>query len=475
MSTRRVQSVGIDLGTTTSQLIFSALEIVNTAGPTSIPHYEFSKREILYVSPVLFTPFDAQGQIAVQALDGFIRQQYQQAGMALKDVESGAIIITGETSKARNARETVMVLAEALGDFVVATAGPHLESVVAGRGSGAAEYSEKNMACVLNIDVGGGTSNYAVFENGQLSDTACLNVGGRLVQTHKDGQVHRVHAPAAHIVRELFSQAKAQADLSLQDLKRIAQRMASLIVEIIEAKISPLARTLLMTEGLREAYRYQAVFISGGVGECLAHPSAESPYRFGDLGPLLAQALGELLQAKGIPVREPAQTLRATVIGAGAHTLTLSGSTVWNKYQGAPLRNVPVVHSRMPWRSYRPGALVAAWQLALKGQDLDPSEDLYALSLPDGIPLTCQTVWQVALELQAFSRSHATCAHPLIAVTSQDVGKAIGMELFRLIPGRQLLVLDEVHTREGDYLDIGNSFFNGGTIPITVKSLAFPQ
>jgi ethanolamine utilization protein EutA len=119
--------------------------------------------------------------------------------------------------------------------------------------------------------------------------------------------------------------------------------------------------------------------------------------------------------------------------------------------------------------------LVAAWQLALKGQDLDPSEDLYALSLPDGIPLTCQTVWQVALELQAFSRSHATCAHPLIAVTSQDVGKAIGMELFRLIPGRQLLVLDEVHTREGDYLDIGNSFFNGGTIPITVKSLAFPQ
>lgn len=475
MNTRRVQSVGIDIGTTTSQLIFSVLEIVNTAGPTSIPHYEFSKREICYASPVLFTPFDDHGQIAMEVLDGFIRQQYQQAGMALKDVESGAIIITGETSKARNARETVMVLAEALGDFVVATAGPHLESVVAGRGSGAAAYSEKNMASVLNIDVGGGTSNFAVFENGQLSDTACLNVGGRLVQTNGEGQVQRLHAPAMHIVRELFPQAKALADFTAQDLRHIAHRMAELIVEIIESNTSPLAQTLLMTEGLRQAPHYQAVFISGGVGECLAHPSDDSPFRFGDLGPWLAHALGEQLKAKGFPVREPVQTLRATVIGAGAHTLTLSGSTVWNKYQGAPLRNVPVVHSRMPWRSYRPGALVAAWQLALKGQDLDAGEDLYALSLPNDIPLTCQTVWQVALELQAFSRSHATCVHPLIAVTSQDVGKAIGMELFRLIPGRQLLVLDEVHTCEGDYLDIGNSFFNGGTIPITVKSLAFPQ
>ena len=338
-------------------------------------------------------------------LDGFIRQQYQQAGIDLKAVESGAIIITGETSKARNARETVMALAEGLGDFVVATAGPHLESVVAGRGSGAAEYSEKNMACVLNIDVGGGTSNFAVFENGILTDTACLNVGGRLVQTHSDGQVHLLHPPALPIIREQFPQGKSPADMTPDDLKRIAQRMAALIVEVIETTISPLAQTLLMTEGLREAYRYQAVFISGGVGECLAHPSSESVYRFGDLGPLLALALGELLATKGLPVREPAQTLRATVIGAGAHTLTLSGSTVWNKYQGAPLRNVPVVHSRMPWRSYRPGALVAAWQVALKGHDLDASDDLYALSLPDGIPLTCQTVWQVALELQAFSRN----------------------------------------------------------------------
>jgi len=311
-----------------------------------------------------------------------------------------------------------------------------------------------------------------VFEGGRVADTACLNVGGHLVETDAAGRVQRLHEPVRAIVQELSPHG---ADLTEPQLHRVADRMAELIVEVIEARPSPLARQLLMTEPLRAAHRYDAVFVSGGVGECMARPSAESPYRFGDIGPLLAQALRTRLEATALPLREPAQTLRATVIGAGAHTLTLSGSTVWNKYQGPPLRNVPVVHSRMSWRDYRPGALAEAWQKTVQGQDLDIGTDLYALSLPTDVPVTCQTVWQVALELQTFARSQAANPHPVIAVTTQDLGKALGMELFRLIPGRQLLVIDEVRTREGDYLDIGRSVFNGGTIPLTVKSLAFPH
>ena len=475
MNTRCMRSIGIDLGTTTSQVIFSELEIVNTAGPTSVPHYEFSRRDVLYVSPVIFTPFAADGNVDVQALDTFIRHQYGLAGLSMQEVESGAVIITGETSKVRNARDTVMSLAAGLGDFVVATAGPHLESVIAGRGSGAGAYSEKNAARVLNIDVGGGTSNYAVFEGGRVLDTACLNVGGHLLQTDAAGRVGTVHAPAAIILRELFGADGVASQLSAQELQKVAERMAGLIIEVIRARPSKLAQRLLMTEPLREAYRFDAVFISGGVGECMVHPTAESPYRFGDIGPLLAQALGRQLAEAGFPVREPMQTLRATVIGAGAHTLTLSGSTVWNKYQGTPLRNVPVLHPRMRWREFRPGALSVAWQDAVKGYDLDGIGDVYALALPDDIPPTCQTVWQAALELQSFSRTQPGSAHPLVAVTSQDIGKALGMELFRLVPGRELLIIDEVHTRAGDYLDIGKSYFSGGTIPVTVKSLAFPH
>lgn len=473
---RRLNSVGIDVGTTTSQVIFSTLEIVNTAGPSSVPHYEFSKRDITYVSPVMFTPFDQLGHVDADQLSTFVCQQYLAAGLQFQDVESGAIIITGETSKARNARETVMAIAQELGDFVVATAGPHLESVIAGRGSGAGEYSLKNAARVLNIDIGGGTSNYVVFEGGRVIDTACLNVGGHLVQTNLAGEVIHIHPPAELILKNLFGATCSNTTLTEKQLQQIARQMATLIIEIFENKPSTLATQLLMTNTLLEAYRFDAIFISGGVGECMVRPPTGSPYCFGDIGPLLAKSLTQQIAEKNLPVHEPAHTLRATVIGAGTHTMMLSGSTVWNKYQGKPLRNVPVVHSRMSWLDYRPDALASSWQIAVQGHDLEASVDLYALALPDNIPITCQTVWQTALELQKFVRVHATgSAHPLVVVASQDMGKALGMELSRLVPERSLLVIDEVSTRNGDYLDIGSCYFKGGAIPLTVKSLAFPQ
>ena len=474
-SPRRFHSVGIDIGTTTSQLIFSALEIINTAGPTSVPHYEFSKREIIHASEVIPTPFDDQAHVAIDRLDQFIRAEYERAGLSLPEVESGAVIITGETSKARNARDTVMWLAERLGDFVVATAGPHLESVIAGKGSGAAEYSEKHAARALNIDIGGGTSNYVVFEGGRVVDTACLNIGGHLVETDAGGRITRLHEPALAVLREVLGEQYDLADITVHDLAALADRMAELVVEIIVNRPSPLARKLLMTESLRDTYRLDALFISGGVGECLIRPASGSPFRYGDIGPLLAQALARRLDQGRFPVREPSQTIRATVIGAGAHTLLLSGSTVWNKYKGSPLRNVPVVHPPLKWADFRPGALSQSWKGAVEDHDLEAAQDLYALALPDHVPVTCQTVWQVALELQSFVRSFSSNAHPLVVVTSQDMGKALGMELFRLVRGRELLIVDEVRTRDGDYLDIGRGHAGEGAIPITVKSLAFPH
>jgi ethanolamine utilization protein EutA len=146
MSTRRINSVGIDVGTTTTQVIFSSLELTNRAAASQVPRYEFSQRDITYVSPVVFTPLDNEGQIRVTELAAFVETQYRAAHLTHEQVESGAIIVTGETSKARNARQTVMELAESLGDFVVATAGPHLESIIAGHGSGAGEYSRINSA-----------------------------------------------------------------------------------------------------------------------------------------------------------------------------------------------------------------------------------------------------------------------------------------------------------------------------------------
>ncbi len=470
MNTRRLLSVGIDVGTTTTQLIFSALEVTNRAPVNQVPRYEFTRREIIHQSPVIFTPFTAERTIDVAQLLTFIDTQYAAAKMTRAEIESGAIIITGESSKTRNARATIMEVSDQLGDFVVATAGPHLESIIAARGSGAAEYSRANAATVLNIDIGGGTSNYAVFAGGRATDSACLNVGGHLIEADEAGRVSRVHEPARLICHELFGNADPQR-LSLAQLDAVAARMAALVVEVIDGTLSPLAQSLMMTGALRQAYAYDAVFISGGVGACLYHPeTVASPFAYRDIGPLLAASLKPLLDPRTLV--EPAQTVRATVIGAGAHTLSLSGSTIWVSTASLPLKNLPVAHPAV----LDVTGLGDAWEQAVRRLDLDPDRDAYALALPEAIEPLYRNIVAIAAELLSFCRqSAATNAHPLLVICAQDLGKALGMELQPQLGSRELAVIDEVQTREGDYLDIGLPIFSGSLLPVTIKSLAFPS
>lgn len=138
MNTRQLLSVGIDIGTTTTQVIFSHLELVNRAAVSQVPRYEFIKREISWQSPVFFTPVDKQGGLKEAELKTLILEQYQAAGIAPESVDSGAIIITGESAKTRNARPAVMVLSQSLVDFVARFPNPHPLLVVAGQDFGKA-------------------------------------------------------------------------------------------------------------------------------------------------------------------------------------------------------------------------------------------------------------------------------------------------------------------------------------------------
>ncbi|MDR0576043.1 MAG: ethanolamine ammonia-lyase reactivating factor EutA [Candidatus Accumulibacter sp.] len=475
----RIHSVGIDIGTTTSQVIFSRLEVVNRAAVSQVPAYEFSRREILYVSPAVSTPIDDDGHVHEDELRDFVLAQYAAAGFDTRRIASGAIIITGETSKARNARAAIMGLAERLGDFVVATAGPHLESVIAGQGSGAAEMSRQGNSRVLNIDIGGGTSNYAVFEAGRVVDTACLNVGGHLLELGSDGRVRRLHAPARAVCDELFGAGFQESIIDLQKAERLARRMAELVYEICVGAPSVLAQKLLMTPSLRAGHRYDAVCVSGGVGACFYHPeTAASPLAFGDIGPMLAEALRQHAGLRALPLAEPKHTLRATVIGAGVYSLSLSGSTIWLDNGQLPIRNVPVAHPADSWRECAAageGRLAAAWSLALRRMDISPETDSYALALPDDTPVAYRGVEYCAGELARFAGGHPAGARPLLVVARQDIGKALGMLLQPRLPGREIAVIDEVFTREGDYIDIGKPFLGGEIVPLTIKSLAFPS
>ena len=467
-----ITSVGIDIGTTTTQLVFSRLTMGNTAGPTQVPRYVITDRVIIYGSPVAFTPKKrvpgGGDAIDEAALGDMVTAWYADAGMARENVTSGAVIITGESLKKSNARKAVFGLSSSLGDFVVATAGPHLESVIAGRGSGAAAFSTKNRACALNIDVGGGTSNYAVFSNGQVVDTACLNVGGRLVETDASGRVTAVHPPALPVLRALYGEIPAA--LQHGHLTRLAERMASIIYEQTQGMTCTEADALLQTEPLRADHTYDAVFISGGVGACCQTPP-EDPFVFGDMGPLLAEALMRDPGMRALPLRVPEGTVRATVIGAGAWSLTLSGSTVWVDDATLPLRNIPVVSVPLSWPDVpeNPGDHIRR-RVALF--DVDPAATPFALSFPD-IPARYQALRYLAEGVAAYAAALPPMRHPLIVALGRDMGKALGMELKLLLGGRELVVVDEVVLEDGDYLDLGKAMHGGGVVPLVVKSLAF--
>lgn len=481
MEEKTILSVGIDIGTTTTQLVFSSLALRNTAGPTQVPRYAITDRRVIYYSPVVFTPKisqsapgvtaavdSAQDRIDTERLAALIKAWYAEAGMDKAAVTTGAVIITGESLKTPNARAAVMELADSLGDFVVATAGPHLESVIAGRGSGAAAMSLQAGHTVLNIDIGGGTSNYAVFRMGNVLDTACLNVGGRLLETDREGRVTRLHAPALPILEEVFG--RVPSELSPADLTRLADRMADLIYDAAVGLSDPLGRKLLQTAPLNQGWRYDAVTISGGVGACCREPQAD-PFVYGDIGPLLAESLLRHPGMSALPLTPPKATVQATVIGAGSWSLSLSGSTVWAESEAFPLRNVPVVLAPLNWPEV-PSDLDAYLHERAGMYDVDLAVDCYALAFGH-MPATYAAVRYLAEGIAAFRHGHGRSEAPLIVALREDIGKALGMELRPLLPGGRLIVVDEVSLADGDYLDLGTPLREGGFVPLVIKSLAF--
>lgn len=471
MDRKVIMSVGIDVGTSTTQLIFSALHLVNRAGPTQVPRYEFTDRKILYQSPVAFTPKDHNDAINRSELAALVTGWFSQANVSPSEIETGAVIITGESLKATNAKESVMGLAEDLGDFVVATAGPHLESIIAGRGSGAATYSQENGKTVLNIDIGGGTANYVVFSLGHVVDTACLNVGGRLIQTDSTGRAETIHAPAKPVVEAVLGTGfSAPAG---DELSKVTDKMADIIYKIAIGEPDSLGNLLLQTPPLQQGHQYDAVFISGGVGACCYEASQGEPFRFGDVGPLLAKSLLQHRGMQSLPLVQPECTVRATVIGAGAWSLSLSGSTVWAKSNDLPLKNIPVVIPAIDWSQDDPQLCEKLVEGAMR-LDLDTSRDLFAVAIPGGFPVKYATVQYLCTQLEHFWNDLAFNGYPALVVVKEDVGKVLGMELNPTMKERALVVVDEVEVRDGDYIDLGKPLFEGGLVPMTIKSLAFP-
>src|SRR4051812_32678660 len=158
-------SVGIDIGSSGTQVIFSKINLRRLSEDLTSRYFVVS-RETLFLSPVSLTPYQSETRIDDAALKRIISQAYDAAGIDPKDIDTGAVILTGEALRRENAQAISGMIAEAGGDFVCATAGHHMESMLAAYGSGASRVSNEEGNRILNIDIGGGTTKLALVEKG---------------------------------------------------------------------------------------------------------------------------------------------------------------------------------------------------------------------------------------------------------------------------------------------------------------------
>ena len=473
---RQMVSVGIDIGTTTTQIIFSQLTLLEIARAGQIPRVDISERRVLYESEIVFTPLLDAETIDADRLAGILRSEYARAGIAPGQVETGAVIITGETARKKNADTILQAIADLAGDFVVTVAGPNVEGMIAGRGSGAANYSRQHFTTVTNIDIGGGSANSATFRQGSQVASAAMNYGGRVIEL-KDGVITAITRAGGWICEAAGVSLKVGDRPTLSDLRRVTDAMAAVTVNLIEGTTSPLAEKLYQTPPSPVSGKDRPLMFSGGIGYYFYDPiplsSVAEVARHGDIGPLLAESLRRNPTIQGYTVLKPAETQRATVLGASAQTLTLSGSTIWADQAILPLKNVPVIRAELPPPAdLTAPAIAGAVAQALQRWDLNLETDPFAVSLELDHLLDYPQLVQVAQGLVNFC-GRLPVQRPLIAIIKRDYAQALGQTVKGLVGDRPLLVIDQVGLEEGDYIDIGAPLMDGRVVPLVVKTLIF--
>ena len=450
-----LRSVGLDVGTTSTQMVLSELTVENRAGACAVPEMEIAQRKILYKSPVHFTPLLSGDLVDADALRKIVDTEYDKAGIRKSDVDTGAIIITGETSRKENARAVLAALSEYAGDFVVAAAGPDLESVLAAKGAGAVEYSRKTGKTVLHMDIGGGTSNLALIEDGKITATGCLNVGGRLLKIGADGVLTYV----SPVLQGLFSKQIGES-VSRDEVVELSETLVQALEMAAGLREEALLLYLLMTKEIAtpvcalvrndiKSKGDMVISFSGGVADCIEQ---ERPWlAFGDLGPELGRAIRESRLCRGEYVLGT-ETIRATVIGAGSHSAQLSGSTVFCQNVKLPLKNLPVVEV---------GEADTTAEILRKMQ----MQDMHPVLAMKGTP--SPGYWQVAELAEKLVR----CIRgPAYLALEADMAKALGQQLaLRLGKDAEILCIDRVKLGEGSFLDVGAPV--GPALPVVVKTL----
>ena len=468
-------TVGVDVGSSTSHLMFSRVHL-RRMGQALSSRFVVVNREVLHRSPIMLTPYRPDYSIDSDQLADFFHDAYRKAELKFEDIDAGAIILTGEALKRKNSRAIADLFAAESGKFVCASAGHHLESVMAAHGSGAVGLSRQTGQTILNVDIGGGTTKFALVRGGEVLHTSAVAVGGRLVARGDSGELVRIEGPAEQAAAVAGIRLSLDEPLSDADQAKLVATWMDVLVPLMHLESpSGLAAELMLTDTIPNDVKAEAVTFSGGVSEYIY---GREPGAFRDLGPALGAAIRSALEGGTIslPMLDPGQGIRATVIGASQFSMQLSGNTIAIS-EGAqlPLRNLPVLHPKVDLAGdFQAAEIAAAIKHAITRFATDEGVPSVALSFRwQGDPLY-QRLRTFADGIAQGLEEAIAEGKAVVLLLDGDIGKTLGNILkAELQVAPDVVSIDGLQLQEFDFVDVGEVLYPANAVPVVIKSLLF--
>ena len=347
-----------------------------------------------------------------------------------------------------------------------------IEAVVSDIGA----HSAKTGGVVLNIDVGGGTSKFAVCNNGKVQEVTAIDVGARLLAFDQEGAVVRIEEAGRKHARWAGLEVELGKKISQENLCHMVSGMVEKLFALLQPdSLSEDIKGLLRLPPLSYRGEIDSLMFSGGVSEFIYNRERTS---FGDLGPLIAEEIHRRMPELGLLVMEPAARIRATVIGASQYTIQVSGNTIFISPEDAvPVRNIPVVAPEFDFdgEDIDQKAVVLSVESALRRLDLLTGRQPVALSFRwrgsatfARLTAFCSGVAEALQEILAKR-------HPLTLINDGDIGGIVGLHFQEELQiENPIISIDGISLSDFDYIDIGALIPTSGSVPVVIKSLIFP-